>query len=156
MSETANVNPDPVVILPEVLAKSFHDSECKVLLDWWRDGVIRPVLNHELLVLYARVLRDLGVPNPTIRRWLLWFTAVDKANYIRRDGPPRSGWHDIAVDAARTGGATSIVTYTPIWLPPYAEITMPEGISLIRVQQYLAFARGKEGCMDVKDSRSTT
>jgi hypothetical protein len=143
MNDPANVNADPVVILPEVLAKSFHDSECKALLDWWRDGVIRPVLNHELLVLYARVLRDLGVPDTVIRRWLLWLTAVDKSIYIRRDGPPLSGWYDIAVDAAQIGGATSIVTYTPIWLAPYAETTMPEGISLIRVQQFLARARGR-------------
>jgi hypothetical protein len=142
VGETAVTDPLPVVILPEVLAKSFFDADCKALLNWWRDGVIRPVLNHELLVLYARVLRDLGVADTVIRRWLLWFTAEDKATYIRIDRQPLTGWYDIAVDAAQSGGATSIVTYTPIWLPPYAEIAMPEGISLIRVTQYLAFARG--------------
>lgn len=143
MGETKVTDPLPCVILPEVIAKSFHDADCRALLNWWRDGVIRPVLNHELLVLYACVLRDLGVSDPVIRRWLLWFTAEDKSNYIRREGPQLSGWYDIAIDAARIGGATSIVTYTPIWLAPYAETTMPEGISLIRVQQFLARARGR-------------
>jgi hypothetical protein len=130
-----------VVILPDVIARSFHDPDCKALLDYWRDGIIRPVLNHELLVLYARVLRQLGVPDSVVRRWLLWFTAENKSECSRKNGNPISGLRNIAIDAARAGGATFIVTDSVDWLPPRAETEIPEGIPLMRVTQYLTLAR---------------
>lgn len=135
--------PFRVVIMPDILAKAFHDPDCKALLDWWRDGKVRPVLNHELLVQYARVLRDIGVSDGVLRRWLIWFTTADKAEYVRLDRAPMTGWFDIIFDAAQSGRAKTIVTSSPPQHPPYADLPLLKGVSFVRVTQYLATALGR-------------
>jgi len=110
VSSDADTPARVVVLMPEVLAHAFHDAECRSVLEMWRDGLIRPVVNHELLALYAKLLRGLNVPDASIRRWLQWFTAQDKAEFLPKLEQSASGLSSIVSDIVQRSGANRAIT----------------------------------------------
>ncbi|MFT4586931.1 MAG: hypothetical protein ACI9VS_003209 [Candidatus Binatia bacterium] len=71
-----------VVLAPDLLARSFFDPDCFRVLELWRSRRIRPVVNRDLLLRCLKLLRELGLSENLVRRWLWWFTAQTKTLYL--------------------------------------------------------------------------
>jgi hypothetical protein len=102
-----------VVIAPDVIVKSFVVAECREILNHWRDGAIVPAVTRELLVCYLRALRGVGLPDGQLRRWASWFTAREKAKFIKQPGAAQASLNAILLDAAVRGNATCILFVGP-------------------------------------------
>lgn len=102
-----------VVLAPDVIVKSFVIEECREILNRWRDGAIVPVVTRELLVCYLRALRGMGLPEGQLRRWASWFTAREKAKFIKQPGAAEPSLRAILLDAAARGNATCILFVGP-------------------------------------------
>jgi hypothetical protein len=99
-----------VVIAPDVVGNSFFVPECKAVLDLWRDGGITPIVTRDLLVRYVKVLRGLRIPDSLIRTWILWLTAEGKSLHLPDVVTGGKTTQQALLEAARSGGATSIVS----------------------------------------------
>jgi len=97
-----------IVLAPDVLARELVDTGCAGVLELWRDGRVRLVVTRALLEAYLRRLDGLGVPEPLLRRWALWFTAPEKVLYIEGGSP--DGDEAACLEAARLGKAEAIVS----------------------------------------------
>jgi len=101
--------PVRIVLGPDVLAKSFLAPSCRRILELWRDGAVRLVVSRELLAVYLRVLRGLGLGDDDLRRWALWFSAADRADLAPSAVDAAGGWRGLMDDAARQGGTATVV-----------------------------------------------
>jgi hypothetical protein len=99
-----------VVVAPDVVAKSFLGPECRTVLELWRDARIQLVVTRELLVIYLKVLRDLGIPEAQLHQWAVWFTANDKSVVLSEPNAGEMTLSEILHDAARRGNAEGIVS----------------------------------------------
>jgi hypothetical protein len=70
------------VIAPDLLAGAFFDPICRRVLTQWRNGLLKPVLNRELLIAYLKILHKLGLRPEDIQRWTAWFTSNSKVVYL--------------------------------------------------------------------------
>jgi hypothetical protein len=102
--------PRRVVVAPDVVAKSFLVPECRTVLELWRDARIQLVVTRELLVVYLKVLRDLGIPDAQLHRWAIWFTANDKTVFLSEPNFSGTSVREILHDAASRGNAEAIVS----------------------------------------------
>ena len=120
--KTPEPNPIAIVLAPEILAKSFHNSQCKKVLELWRDGSLRPIITRDLLIAYLRLLKALRIPDEILRRWTQWFTATSKSTVLRDANPDQQQPANLLADAAQRGNAETIL-YVDI--PPAASATDP-------------------------------
>lgn len=70
-----------VLLLPEAFARGVFDPQSRPLLELWRDGKIRLVVNRWLVVRYLKALAACGVPSRLIRWWAWWLTNETKVSY---------------------------------------------------------------------------
>lgn len=97
------------VIAPEALIRSFFDAECRSVLEYWREGRIRLVVTRSLLRRYLKLLATMGVGQDLLRRWVAWFTSLEKVVYLpEADSEGRSD-AALCLEAARLGQARWIV-----------------------------------------------
>jgi hypothetical protein len=101
--------PSPVVLTLDLLAGSFWDQDCYQVLELWRDGQIRPVVNRPLLIRYIKVLRGLGLSDELARRWGWWFTCPDKVTYQDVENDPSRSLADTYFDLAQAAGAKTVI-----------------------------------------------
>jgi hypothetical protein len=71
-----------VVFAPDLIGAAFIDPHARAVLERWRDGQFKTVLNRQLLLLHLKTVRDLGVPPHLLKRWTLWFTTAEKSIYF--------------------------------------------------------------------------
>lgn len=107
--KTPEHKPIAIVLAPEILAKSFHDTQCRNILELWRDGAIRLVITRDLLVSYLRLLKALGIRDDILRRWTQWFTAKDKSTVFLDAKPAHERPADSLAHAAQLGNAHAIL-----------------------------------------------
>ncbi len=110
MTRLPSSAPPRVVLAPDVIGKGFLTPACRTVLERWRDGGIRPVVTRDLLRVYLRLLRDLGVPDPILRRWVLWFSAEGKSAFLDELGPDTASILEILYDATVRGQAGVILS----------------------------------------------
>ena len=79
-----------VILFPDLIGKAFFDPVAFSLLQTWRDGDLLPVTCRPLTLLYLRVLKNAGVNETNLRRWLWWFTSQEHSEYIS-DFMPEEG-----------------------------------------------------------------
>lgn len=77
--------PVTVVFAPDFLGHALQDPAGLRVLEYWRDGLIRPALNRALLLRYLKLLRQLGLTDKQIRRWGWWFSAPDRVVWVADD-----------------------------------------------------------------------
>jgi hypothetical protein len=80
-----------VILFPDLIGKAFFDPVALNLLKTWRDGDLRPVTCRSLTLIYLRVLKNAGVNETNLRRWLWWFTSPEHSEYIS-DFKPEEGF----------------------------------------------------------------
>lgn len=80
-----------VILFPDLIGKAFFDPVALNLLKTWRDGDLRPVTCRLLTLIYLRVLKNAGVNETNLRRWLWWFTSPEHSEYIS-DFKPEEGF----------------------------------------------------------------
>jgi hypothetical protein len=78
-------DPVRVVLAPDVAGGLWLDASCAGVFAAWRNERLKPVVNRDLLVRYARVWRALGLPTEQIRRWSMWFSATSRAYFQGTD-----------------------------------------------------------------------
>ena len=110
MSSALKKTPTTIVLAPDVLAKSFFDPACRRVMEAWRDGAFHIVVSPQLLRFYARILRDLGVPEVQIRRWLQWFTASEKSLVLPTPASTKQSLVMVLLDTAQRSGTLEIAT----------------------------------------------
>jgi len=71
-----------VVLGPDVILAALFDAKARAILNEWRDGRIEPVLNRELLFIYLRLLRDVGINEKLLKHWTAWFTNPEKVLFL--------------------------------------------------------------------------
>ena len=99
-----------VVVAPDIVGKGLLAPRCRSVLERWRDGGVRPVVTVALLRVYLRLLRRLGVSDPILLRWLLWFTAEDKSTFLHGSADGPTALFEILCDAAVRGHADVILS----------------------------------------------
>jgi hypothetical protein len=97
--------PRRVVFAPDVLIASLYDAEARTMLHQWRDGAIVPVVTRDLLLLYLRTFRQVGLGPELVRKWSLWFTGPDKAVYREDSQGNNSTGLALCRDVAEANGA---------------------------------------------------
>ena len=108
-------SPMLVVLAPDVLGHSFDDAACARVLVAWRDGVVMPALNRQLLQVYLQVLRKLGLGDVLLRRWGWWFTAPGRVRFLERENfTGANGWSLCAEVAKATGADCVIALGVPV------------------------------------------
>ncbi len=98
------------ILALDLLLHGFHDPACKSVLELWRDGAIRLVVTKDLLSLYLRALRGLGLTEVILRRWVIWFTARGKCLFLRDASPEIKGYRSILEDASRRGKTCLLIS----------------------------------------------
>jgi hypothetical protein len=71
-----------VVLAPDLIGAAFIDPHARAVLESWRDGTFKVILNRQLLLLHLRTLRDIGLTDELIKRWTLWLTSPEKAIFL--------------------------------------------------------------------------
>ena len=71
-----------VVLAPDLLIAALFVAKARAVLNEWRDGRIRPVLNRELLFVYLRLLREIGLNEKLLQDWTAWFTNPEKVFFV--------------------------------------------------------------------------
>lgn len=71
-----------VVFAPDLVGGLWLDADCAAVFEVWRNGELRPVVNRDLLMRYARLWREMGLAESQIRRWSWWFTAPGTAEFV--------------------------------------------------------------------------
>jgi hypothetical protein len=71
-----------VIFAPDLIGAAFIDPRARAVLEQWRDGEFKIILNRQLLLRYLKTLRDLGLPSHLLKRWTLWLTSAEKSNYL--------------------------------------------------------------------------
>ena len=115
MSREEKAKAIKVVLAPDILARCFFDLLCKKVLERWRNGEIYPVVTRSLAERYIRVLKGLGLSGSVIRRWIMWFTSPERADYVNQTTPAASGAFEQCMDAATSGGAKVIISASGDW-----------------------------------------
>lgn len=98
-----------VILAPEVVGGLWLDAACAALFEAWRDGQLRPVVNRDLLMRYARLWRALGLPAVQVRRWSWWFTSPAKAWFLADDRSASSNVIECCVNLAILSGAACAI-----------------------------------------------
>jgi len=102
--------PRRVVLAPDIIAKSFLLPSCRTVLELWRDAKIQLVVTRKLLVIYLKLLRDLGIADAQLHRWAVWFTGKDKSVFLPESNSGKISLRKILHEAARLGDAEGIVS----------------------------------------------
>ncbi len=110
MNKPPETPPRRVVVAPDVVAKSFLVPACRTVLELWRDARIQLVVTRELLVIYLKVLRDLGIADAQLHGWAIWFTAKDKSVFFSESNSGETSLRETLHDAACLGNAEGIVS----------------------------------------------
>jgi hypothetical protein len=82
-------------------------------LNGWRDGLIVPVVTRELLVLYLKTLRQVGLGPELVRKWSLWLTAADKTVYLEGLSVSQASGLELCGEIAAATGAELIARAQP-------------------------------------------
>lgn len=98
-----------VVIAPDLLGASLFDPDAAQVIALWRDGVIRPVLNRQLLLRYLKLLKRLGLSATLIRWWGWWLTGPDRTVLVDSADLTTSSTTDLCDRIAQLGGAACVV-----------------------------------------------
>lgn len=56
-----------VILTPELLLNGLKDASAVHILNAWRDGKLKPILNQELIVCYTKALRAAGLNSECLR-----------------------------------------------------------------------------------------
>lgn len=105
--------PQRLVFAPDFLAASFLEPDAAEVLNRWRDGVVQPVVNRQLLLRYMKILHRLDLPPHLIRRWGWWFTAPNRAIWIDLDFPANLTGRQLCCKIAGAGLAECILSRSP-------------------------------------------
>ena len=100
--------PRKVVLAPDLLLRALFDPRARNVLNQWRDGLIVPVVTRELLVLYLKKLRQVGLGPELVRKWSLWLTSAEKAIYLDGLSVQQSGGLSLCREVAAATGAALI------------------------------------------------
>lgn len=123
-----------IVFAPDLPGASLFDPHALHVVEQWRDGAIKVVINRPLLMLQLKALRDMGLTPELVRRWTLWLTSPGRADYL--DDPAveaRSTPVDLCESLAAASGAIQIVCWR-----------LPNGSSRLWLSS-ADFARGQHG-----------
>lgn len=112
-----------IVVLPDLLGKSFSDPASGRVLELWRDHRIEFAVNRWLVVRYLRLLRRLGTSERVIRWWGWWLTSPAKVCYVD-DFPDLADPFQQCLEIGRQGGAKAIV-HANTWPISHAESKIP-------------------------------
>jgi hypothetical protein len=102
-----------VVVSPDLIVGVYFDEQCKRVLLQWRDGLVRLVLNRELLVIYLRTLREIGIAEREIRRWSTWFSSSNKVEFSPQMNLMRKGGAELSRSVAEEMGTVMICWRLP-------------------------------------------
>jgi len=130
-------NADRVVLAPDVIGCGFSEAHCGAILNLWRDGRLRPIVNRALLLRYLKLLRGLGLSELMIRRWGWWFSSNAKVLFLPESTPP--GWNGAALCAglARAGEARWILCRSRPSSLPAPEPGQEEPVPWMTVDEHL-------------------
>jgi len=122
--------PDPlrIILAADVFARAFVDPPSKAVLDFWRDGMVTPIVTWDLLQRYLRVLRKLGLPDESLRQWTMWFTARGKTMCLLEPRQCAASTLEGLANAIKVGRPAVVVSGLPYpetcasvpWLKPEA------------------------------------
>ena len=71
-----------VILTPELLLSGLKDASSVHVLNAWRDGLLKPVLNRELMVCYTQGLRAAGLKSEYLRPWIWWLSDPEKSDFL--------------------------------------------------------------------------
>ncbi|MCF7762393.1 MAG: hypothetical protein K9N62_01840 [Verrucomicrobia bacterium] len=125
-----------VVLAPDVLGHSFDNPACARVLVKWRDGRLAPSLNRQLLQRYLKMLQDLGLTAPLLRRWGWWLTSADKVRFLDARTDSDASGSALCVEIAKASGAAWVIAMrvppasdpggSPVpWITPQAFLDGP-------------------------------
>ena len=102
-----------VVLAPDVLGKSFFDSDCQAVLTAWRDSRILPVVTYPLLRQYLTLLGGLGLNKQLLREWIVRFTSKEHSLFV--EGEPSAAVNplenaDWIVTTQKAGASATQIT----------------------------------------------
>jgi len=114
--------PAKVIFAPDLIGASFIDADARKVVELWRNGAFKVVMNRELLVLHIKVLGQLGLSAELIRRWTLWLTVPERALFFPDICSNRASAIEICELLARETKTSRIVS-------AYVKAESKEGIS---------------------------
>jgi hypothetical protein len=100
-----------VVFAPDLIGAAFIDPNARAVLEQWRDGAFRVVVNRELLVLHLKALRELGLGAELIKRWSLWFTSPEKTIFVSDENGSSPGTIELCEKVSRAASGAEIVCW---------------------------------------------
>jgi hypothetical protein len=71
---------------PDLLGGGLVDPRARAVLERWRDGKFKVVINDELLLIQLRTLRELGLSAGLIKRWSYWLTDERTSVHVEATG----------------------------------------------------------------------
>jgi hypothetical protein len=74
------------VFAPDLIGGALVDPRARAVLERWRDGEFKVVINDELLLIQLRTLRELGLSGELIKRWSYWFTDERTSVHVEAKG----------------------------------------------------------------------
>ncbi len=109
MSDSSD-NVQRLVLAPDVLARSFNDDSCRAVLELWRDGKVQLVVTRELLAIYLKTLKRLGIPDEHLRCWIVWFTLSEHTRFFGETQDQTASLTETLLAALECGQACAIIT----------------------------------------------
>jgi hypothetical protein len=101
--------PFRVILAPDVVGGLWFDADCATVFEAWRDERLRPAVNRDLLMRYARLWRAIGLPELQIRRWSWWFTSPATGQFVPDETPEDSSPIECCSRLAIVIGASCVV-----------------------------------------------
>jgi hypothetical protein len=130
-------SPIRVVFAPDVIGKSFQEPDCVKLMHRWRDGIIQPVVNADLLRRYFKLLKGMGLSEELVRRWGWWLTASEKSHFLESVRFSELNGQALCAQVALQAGARCVL-YAVVCdsrFPALTEIGRP--VPWVRVNEFL-------------------
>jgi hypothetical protein len=103
--------PRIVVFAPDLVLAALFDPTARQVLEAWRDGRIKPVIDRELLLAYLKMLRKAGLTSELLRHWAAWFTNKEASIYIESDENSQTGIIARCDTIASLGSAAEIICF---------------------------------------------
>jgi hypothetical protein len=101
--------PNKVIFAPDLIGAAFIDPHARRVLEHWREGAFKIVMNRELLILHLKVLSQVGLSSELIHRWSLWLTAPDKSFFSSEPNGSGSSASAICRSLAEKSESSKIV-----------------------------------------------
>jgi predicted nucleic acid-binding protein len=101
-------NPKKVVFSPEVVALGILNATCREVLVLWKRGLIRPAVSMELLGVYGKLFKKMGLPQNLTKEWLVW---LSRSITTDRSGGHVDSLDELLIQTMVESNAESIITF---------------------------------------------